>query len=375
MKSKQIDYPIRIAQIMGKMVGGGVEATMMNYYRNINRDVIQFDFICDEDSTYIPYKEIEELGGRVILIPPYQKILKYHNSLKNVLKEGKYQIVHSHINTLSVFSLWAAKSAGVPIRIAHSHSTTNKKEWTKNIIKLLLRPLNKIFSNYYMACSEVAGRWMFGDVNYEKGKVFVLNNAIDIEKFSYNARDRKKVRRELNINNNSIVIGHVGRFTFSKNQEFIIKIFKKIHEYNENSKLLLIGDGSLKESLEKSTIELNLKSDVIFLGQRDDIFRYYNAMDVFLLPSLYEGLGMVAIEAQVNKLPCLVSENVPKATKISNGIKYIGLDKNDDYWSKEIIEILKMKREITHNKKINCYDIKKEASKLEKQYLKMGEDI
>ena len=120
--------PIRIAQVIGKWVGGGVESVVMNYYRNINRDKIQFDFICDEDSTNIPYEEIEKLGGKVILVPPYQKAIKYHRKLKKVFKEEKYKIVHSHINTLSVFSLFAAKCAGVPVRIAHSHSTTNKKE-------------------------------------------------------------------------------------------------------------------------------------------------------------------------------------------------------------------------------------------------------
>lgn len=129
------DSPIRIAQIIGKWLGGGVESVVMNYYRHIDRSKIQFDFICDEDSTNIPYDEINSLGGKVILIPPYQKVIKYHNELKKVLKDGNYKIVHSHINTLSVFSLWAAKSAGVPVRIAHSHSTTNKKEKKKNLMK------------------------------------------------------------------------------------------------------------------------------------------------------------------------------------------------------------------------------------------------
>lgn len=129
------DSPIRIAQIIGKWLGGGVESVVMNYYRHIDRSKIQFDFICDEDSTNIPYDEINSLGGKVILIPPYQKVIKYHNELKKVLKDGNYKIVHSHINTLSVFSLWAAKSAGVPVRIAHSHSTTNKKEKKKNLLK------------------------------------------------------------------------------------------------------------------------------------------------------------------------------------------------------------------------------------------------
>ena len=157
------DSPIRVAQIIGKWLGGGVESVVMNYYRHIDRSKIQFDFICDEDSTNIPYDEINSLGGKVILIPPYQKVIKYHNELKKVLKDGNYKIVHSHINTLSVFSLWAAKSAGVPVRIAHSHSTTNKKEkkdYTKYLDnkKILLvddnesslKLINKILTKYHI---------------------------------------------------------------------------------------------------------------------------------------------------------------------------------------------------------------------------------
>ena len=180
---------IRIAQVIGKWLGGGVEAVVMNYYRHIDRNKIQFDFICDSDSTNIPYEEIEKLGGKVILVPPYQKVFAYHKELKKIFKENNYKIVHSHINTLSVFPLYAAKCAGVPIRIAHSHSTTNKKEWKKNFIKQILRPFSKIFATHYFACSEYAGRWLFGNKEYDKGKVFLLNNAIDVNRFKYDEKN------------------------------------------------------------------------------------------------------------------------------------------------------------------------------------------
>lgn len=186
------DSPIRVAQIIGKWLGGGVESVVMNYYRHIDRSKIQFDFICDEDSTNIPYDEINSLGGKVILIPPYQKVIKYHNELKKVLKDGNYKIVHSHINTLSVFSLWAAKSAGVPVRIAHSHSTTNKKEKKKNLMKQVLKHFSKVFATDYMCCSELAGRWLFGDKEYDRGNVYLLNNAIDLDKFKYDENIRKE---------------------------------------------------------------------------------------------------------------------------------------------------------------------------------------
>ena len=155
--------PIRIAQIMGKWVGGGVEAIVMNYYKHMDRNKIQFDFIFDEDSMDIPYDEIKKLGGTVIICPPYQKLIKYIKFLKKLFKEKNYQIVHSHINTLSVFPLYAAKKAGISIRIAHAHSTSNKKEGKKDVVKNILRPFSKKYANVYFACSELAGIYQFGN--------------------------------------------------------------------------------------------------------------------------------------------------------------------------------------------------------------------
>ena len=184
------DKPIRIAIIIGKWVGGGVESVIMNYYRHIDRNIIQFDFICDEDSTYIPYEEIEKLGGKVIIVPPYQKVFKYIKELKRIFKQNNYKIVHSNINTLSVFPLYAAKKVSVPIRIAHSHSTTNKAEWKKNLLKQALKPFSKVYANTYFACTEHAGRWLFGNKTYEQGKVLIINNGIDVDSYSFNEKMR-----------------------------------------------------------------------------------------------------------------------------------------------------------------------------------------
>ena len=307
--------PIRIAQVIGKWVGGGVEAVVMNYYRHIDKSKIQFDFICDEDSTNIPYEEIEKLGGKVILIPPYQKLFRYHKELKRVLKEGNYKIVHSHINTLSVFSLFAAKCAKVPVRIAHSHSTTNKKEKKKNLMKQVLKPFSKLFATDYMCCSELAGRWLFGDKLYNEGKIYLLNNAIDLKKFEYNEKIREEVRKELNIDEKTFVMGHIGRFVTVKNHELLIEIFNEIYRENENSILLLAGQGPLKEKIEQKVKEMKLDKVVKFLGQRNDANRLYQAMDVFVLPSLYEGLPVVGIEAQAAGLLCIFSDDMTKGWK------------------------------------------------------------
>ena len=362
--------PIRIAQIIGKWCGGGVESVVMNYYRNIDRSKIQFDFICDDDSTNIPYEEIEKLGGKVILIPPYQKVFKYHKELKKVLKDGNYKIVHSHINTLSVFSLFAAKCAGVPVRIAHSHSTTNKKEKVKNLIKQILRPFSKMFATDYMCCSELAGRWLFGNKEYDKGNVYLLNNAIDLDKFRYDEKIRIEKRKELNISDDTLVIGHVGRFVEQKNHRFLIDIFNEVHKQNSNSVLLLAGQGPLMDEMKEKVRKLGLDDSVKFLGRRDDINELYQAFDVFCLPSLYEGLGMVAIEAQINNLYVLASIEVPIEAQISNKIEFLKLD--TETWKEKLIEKKDNRKEkIIKSDDYNLYDIKEQAQKLENKYKEM----
>ena len=250
--------PIRVAHVIGKWLGGGVESMVMNYYRHIDRNKIQFDFICDNDSTNIPYEEIEALGGGVILIPPYQKIFKYQRELQKVLKEGQYRIIHSHINALSVFPLRAAKKVNVPVRIAHSHSTTNKVEWKKNLMKQILRPFSKVYATHYFCCSELAGRWLFGDKVYDEGKVERINNAIDLSKYQYDSSIRKLKRNELGIDENTLVIGHVGRFVKQKNHDYLIDIFNELHKKNNNSILLLAGQGPLKKEIEGKVKLFNL---------------------------------------------------------------------------------------------------------------------
>lgn len=363
--------PIRIAQIMGKWLGGGVESVVMNYYRHIDKNKIQFDFICDDDSTNIPYEEIERMGGNIILIPPYQNFLKYHKELKKVLKDGKYKIVHSHINTLSVFSLFAAKCAGVPVRIAHSHSTTNRKEKKKNLMKQILRLFAKVFATDYMCCSELAGRWLFGNKQFEKGNVYIINDAIDLEKFKFDEQIRINVRKELNISKDTYVIGHAGRFVEQKNHDFLLNIFEKLALKEKKVILMLIGQGPLEENIHKKVKKLGLEKKVIFLGQRSDINDLYQAMDVFAFPSIYEGLGMVAVEAQVNGLGVVCSTNVPKEAMISDKITFLSLNENEK-WVNELEKQMNNRKAIPQfNKELYKYDIEIQCKSLENKYEEM----
>ena len=209
---------------------GGVESVVMNYYRNIDKSKVQFHFICDEDSTDIPYDEIEKLGGKVIVVPPYQKLFKYQKELYKIFKENKYKIVHSHINALSVFPLRVAKKAGVPIRIAHSHTTSNKKEWKRNLAKNILRPFSKVYSNQYLSCSKLAGKWLFGKKAFLDKKIKIINNAIDLEKFKFNKEKRNEIRKEIGLDEDTFLVGHIGRFVTVKNHEFLLDIFNEIHK-------------------------------------------------------------------------------------------------------------------------------------------------
>lgn len=371
------DEPIKVAQIVGKWVGGGVESVIMNYYTHIDRTKIQFDFICDADSTNIPYKRIEELGGRVIIIPPYQKIFKYIKELGKVLKENNYKIIHSHINALSVFPLYVAKKTGVPVRIAHSHSTSNKKEWKKNLIKNMLRTFSKLFATDYMCCSEHAGRWLFGDKEYDKGNVYLLNNAIDIEKFKYNKKIRKAKREELGIIANYKVIGHVGRFVEQKNHEYIIDVFNEIHKEDKNTILMLVGQGPLEEKIRDKVVTLGLEEYVKFLGQRDDINELYQVFDIFLFPSIYEGLGLVLIEAQCSGLYCIASTEVPKMANINNMVTFLDLNVDKRVWADILLNKLKKKNNRNNKRKkfaSKGFDINKEANKLLDKYAILREN-
>ena len=363
--------PIKIGMIMGKWVGGGVEAVIMNYYRHIDRSKIQFDFICDEDSTDIPYEEIEKLGGKVILCPPYQKIFKYTKELKKIFKENNYQIVHSNINALSVFPLRTAKKAKVPVRIAHSHSTSNKKEWKKTLLKNALRPFSKKYATHYFACTEHAGRWLFGDKTFNNGLVTVINNGIDVESYAFDKKVREEKRMELNLKETDLVIGHIGRFMKQKNHEFLIDIFNELHKGNNNYKLILIGQGPLQDEIKQKVKKLNLDDSVMFLGQKQDANKYYQAMDLFLFPSLYEGLGMVMIEAQCSGLPCIASTEVPEIAKVTNKAYFISLDQSKSDWISKIKEIINSDRKVDLEPiRKDGYDIKTEVRKLEEKYQK-----
>ena len=324
--------PIRVAHIVGKMVGGGVEAVVMNYFRHIDRDQVQFDFIIDSDSTVVPEDEIRDLGGRLFVVPPYQHLGEYQKAIGALFEEYQWGIVHSHINTLSVFPLRIAKITGVPVRIAHSHATMGKGETKRNILKLALRPFANVYPTDRVACSSYAGKWLFGD----RASFTVIPNAVNITKFSYSKAARKEMRSEWGADDNCCVIGNLGRLETTKNQSILIDVFARLHAEHPASLLVIAGCGSLRGELERQAHELGVSDCVRFLGQVDDVSDLYQGMDVFSLPSLYEGFGMALLEAQVSGLPCVVSNRVSSEVVLSEKCKIVPLEDGADSWANAI---------------------------------------
>lgn len=361
--------PIRVAQMMTEMNYGGVEMVVMNYYRHIDHSKVQFDFFVLEGSEIPQRKEIEELGGRIYIVPHYKHLLQYEKTLIHLFKENQYKIVHSHMNTLSVFSLRAAKHAGVPVRIAHNHSTAGKGEYKKNFVKYILRLWAKIYPTDLFACSKKAGEWIYG----KNTEFTIFSNSIALEKFLYNEKIRNKIKKEYNIQN-KFVIGHVGRFCYQKNHEFLIDIFSKVYKEDQDVVLLLIGEGELENNIKEKVHVMELDQCVIFAGACENVNEMYQAMDIFVLPSRYEGLPVVGVEAQAAGLPCLFSENVTREAKILENTQFIG--KNEKDWISKILSMKKVRREKTDLYLSQAgFNIVQSAKKLERFYLEKCEEV
>ena len=340
----------------------------MNYFRNIDRDKIQFDFLVHRDFEAEYDKEIRKLGGRIFHMPqlnPFSR--KYHTALDHFFSEHPYRIVHSHLDCMSAYPLSHAKKAGVPVRIAHAHNKSQDKN-----IKYPLKIVSKIFIPHYathlFACGGEAGEWMFNGKDFN-----IIHNAIDSEKYSYSEIIRREVREEFHLQG-KFVIGHVGRFSPQKNHEFIVEVFDQLQKERTNSILLLVGDGNGRERIKEIIRQRKIEDKVIFTGIRSDVNRLMQAMDVFLFPSLYEGLPVTMIEAQAAGLPCVVSSEVPKETEITKLVKRVSLRKSEKDWISEILMAENIERcNQTVQIKKNGYDIVENAKRLQKFYLEIGE--
>ena len=360
------EEPIRILQILpGGHICGGIENFIMNYYRNIDRSKVQFDFLVHYEEKGYYDDEILQLGGKIYYtnVRKDKKIIKYIKFLNKFFKEHKeYKIIHGHMPGLAPIYFMMAKINGVKIRISHSHVNDTEKTLKGRILKLVIKTI-KHFSNVYFACSEDAGKFMYG-----KRKFTVIENAIDIDKFSFDLSKREELRKELELKD-EFVLGCVGRFNYQKNHFFLLDIFSEIHKLEQNTKLVLIGEGDLENDIKQKAKELNIEKDILFLGVKKNIQDYYNVFDVFVLPSNFEGVGIVFVEAQANGLKTFASTEVPKEAKVSELIHFISLQKEPSYWAKEILSNKMDRKDVTKEIEENNLSIKKEASKLQNMYI------
>lgn len=359
--------PIRVLHVVTYMGRGGLETMLMNYYRHIDRSKVQFDFLVHRDFEADYDQEIEELGGRIYRVSrliPWSK--KYRLELKKFFRaHPEYDIVHVHQDCLSSVALQCAKECGIKTRIAHSHNCNQDKNIKYIIKKHYMKQIPKYATDLF-ACGQEAGEWMFHTT-----KFWILNNAIDTKKYIYNPKKAKKVRGNLNISSDTYVVGHVGRFAQQKNHEFLVRVFAQLCKKETNTKLLLVGDGELREQIEKQVSDLGLADKVIFTGVRSDVEAMLQAMDVFVFPSLYEGLPVSMIEAQAAGLPCFISNKVSDDCRKTDLVQQISLELDVDEWVKKILDVKNhVRRDYSEEIKEAGFDIVSNARWLQDYYMK-----
>ncbi len=351
----------------------GVETMIMNYYRHIDREKIQFDFLCSQSKEAAYDSEIRKLGGRIYHTPGFNpiKLFKYKKYMKKFFKEHpEYKIVHAHNGALVVYPLFAAKKSNVPIRISHMHSAafTIDYKWP---IKIICKPFIRFCVTDKWACGNEAGKFYYGENAIANNEVLVINNAIDINRFLFDEDIRRRIRNEHNLKD-KFVIGHVGRFDKQKNHNFLIDVFNEVYKKNKDARLLLLGDGSLIDTIKAKVKTLGLNDVVMFMGNVDNVNEFYQAMDVFMLPSVWEGLPVVGIEAQTADLPCVFSDDVTKETTILSSTKYLNRKDSIKKWADTVMNAKKHNRvDRSEEVKAAGYDIETESRKLADIYKKM----
>lgn len=377
MDSHTSDKRINVLVLITAMDRAGAETMMMNYLRNIDRDKIHMDFVVNREHESDYEKEIKELGSNVYHLSPIypNTVRQYKKEFKNFLKEHpNYDVIHSNLEERSAYPLAIAKKAGIDLRIAHAHSNLKHID-IKYLVRIYLKRKLRGKYTHSFACSKGTAKWLFGNDR----KTIIVRNAIDTNEFKFDKNLRRKAREELGVDDDTYVIGHVGRFSYEKNHKYLLRTFSEVVKMRPNSRLVLIGGGKnrselrLKDEIIKTIEELNLKDKVTMLGVRDDMPYIMQAFDLFALPSSSEGFPMTLMEAQSLGLKCLVSEAVPRECNITGEIKYLPMNTSREEAAWEAL-VLKDKKvdPVEMNTKIKeaGYDIKTNAMWLERVYSK-----
>lgn len=367
--------PVRILQMVNSLHFGGLQSFIMNVYHNIDRSQIQFDFIVIPEAQIDLYDEVRQLGARIFVCPKY----KFTNHFEYVVwwndffqSHPEYKVIHGHVRSTSAIYLSIAKKYGLKT-IAHSHSTSNGKG-ILGIVKTMMQYPTRNIADYLFSCSDISGKWMYGENALLKTNYRMIPNGIDLQKFAYQPEKRYEVRQNLGIKDNEFVIGHIGRFTKPKNHIFLIQLFGRFLKQYPNSRLLLVGDGELWPIIQKECKKQQLGSKVIFTGAQSNPEDYYQAMDVFVFPSLWEGLPVSVVEAQASGLPCLLSDTIMRNVELTPLVRYISLG-DMKAWEKVLAECQTYSRKSCnqeYRKGLQSFDSRKVAEKLSTFYLKLA---
>lgn len=361
---------IKVAVIGGPILSGGKKNLIMEYFRHMDKGLVQMDIICNDDSNAIPTDEIESLGGRVFIVPSFKNLKGHTDELYKLFVKEKYDVVHAYNSMMNLFPMYAAKKTGIKVRISESLSMAAPGEW-KTYIKYMLRPLAHLYCNYYMACGKDCGIFQFGQKDYDEGKIAIFKTAINTEFNSFQPELRDKTRQKYDWMS-KVVYGFIGRFEHQKNPLFLIDVMHEIRKRQENAHFVIIGAGILEEEMKMRIHEYNLQDSMSWLGRREDIQQFYNAFDAFLLPSRYEGLPVVGLESQSCGLPMFFSTAVtPEASACELG-HFIDLKEGASGWAEKIIPIVEMNIPLrrSHAQEVaNAgFDSKTEALRLQQYY-------
>ncbi len=370
-----MNEPVRVVHVLGALHRGGAETFVMNVYRHIDRTKIQFDFIIHTDENCSYRNEIEKMGGRIYIVRRFRfgNMILYIKSWKELLAgHPEWSVVHGHVRSTACIYMHIAKRAGRTV-IAHSHSISNGRGM-KGIVRDVMQYPVRYIADYFFACSEAAGEWMFGKGIVRTHPHYkIIKNAIDVADFKYDKNYDNEIKREHNLLNKKI-IGTVGRLCDAKNPFFILDVFQAMHERNQDTVLLWSGDGELREEIEEAVKERKLQRNVRLLGSVADVYKLYSAFDVFLFPSKWEGLGISLVEAQAAGLPCFVSECIPKEAMICDFVRQLNLKQGCHVWADEVLKELRLSsdRDRGYKDVINAgYDISNIAIDLQRVYLKI----
>lgn len=349
----------------GIMDRGGVSSVMMNYYSHIDPMTVKIDFLVHGLRTGVYDKEILEKGSKIYRVVPKSKnLIQNYKEIKKIILSGEYDIVHAHADSGNAYILKIAKECGVKVRISHSHNTNYTIE---NKVRIFLNNIQKQKIKKYAtdlwACSKLAAKWLYG----KEGNVYIVNNAIEMEKYQYNENCRSCIRKEYNLMDN-FVVGMVGRLGYQKNHDYAIDIISSLKKYIPKVKLVICGDGELKAELIQKINEKKVQNETLLTGQVDNVDEFYSAFDVLIMPSRFEGLPVSIVEAQCNGLPCVLSNKITKEVKITNNIVYLPIKSTDiEQWCRAVIEA--KRNSISKEEFIKSgFDIESEAKKITKKY-------